>query len=134
MSNRKFGRVYRHNKWIEYETITPAPSRRQKPRRKPFESQFVQVPKGWIAALAKTKSVGTYRLALVILAEDFKRRYLGGEIVLSAQVTRMPDTTRIRAARELVSLGLIQREPGISGRSAPRVSVVRKLKVPRTVP
>jgi hypothetical protein len=127
--------VFRHGKRIEtIELVPPASPIRRKRRRKAFEVKFVKVPVQWIKTLWQTKNPGTWRLAMVILAEDFKRKHLGGEIVLSSQVTQMPDTTRIRAARELVSLGLIQLEPGISGRSAPKVLVVQKLKVARTVP
>jgi hypothetical protein len=97
-----------------------------KRRRKPFEAQFVQVPKRWVEALSQTKSVGTYRLALVILAKEFERQHTGREIVLSAQVTRMAATTRQRAAQELISLGLIQLETP-NGKRAPRVLVVREI-------
>jgi hypothetical protein len=47
-------------------------------------------------------------LALVILAEDFKRKNVGGEVVLSSWVTEMPRCTKMRAANELVDLGLIK--------------------------
>ena len=75
--------------------------------------------------MAKTKSVGTYQLALVILDKEFERQQTGKEIVLSSQVTGMPQTTRRRATQELVSLGLIQLKPGSAGRDAPRVATVR---------
>jgi hypothetical protein len=120
--------VMRQGKRIEVVTLNPprAPNR----RRKPFETQFVQVPKWWITALSRVKNLGTWRLAMVILAEDFKRQHLGGEIVLSARMTGIPQTTRRRATRELVGLGLIQLAPGLSGMSAPRVLTVRKSKAP----
>jgi hypothetical protein len=58
-------------------------------------------------------------LALIILIEAFKREQIGGEIVLSLEVTGMYRNTRARAAAELVRLGLIaiRRE----GREAIRV-------------
>jgi hypothetical protein len=112
--------VIRYGRRIEVETITPAT-----PPREPFKTQFVKVPTQWIMALSQTKSTGTWRLAMVILAEAFKRKHVGGEIVLSSQVTQMPDTTRLRAARELASLGLIQLEIP-NGRRAPKVLVVRE--------
>jgi hypothetical protein len=94
-------------------------------RRKPFETRFVQIPKKWITTLSQTKSSGTtWRLAMVILDKEFERQHTGKEIVLSAQVTRMSQTTRRRATQELVSLGLIQLKPG-SGRNAPKVLTVR---------
>jgi hypothetical protein len=115
--------VMRQGKRIEVDTLDTG--RTPKPRRKTFEAKFVKVPVHWITALSQTKSAGTtWRLAIVILAEAFKRKHIGGEIVLSSQVTRMPHATRYRAARELVSLGLIQLKPG-SGREAPRVLTVR---------
>lgn len=114
--------VIRHGQPIEVDTLDTGHTPK---RRKTFEVKFVMVPVQWITALSQAKNPGSWRLAMVILAEDFKRKRLGGEIVLSSQVTRMPQTTRIRAARELVSLGLIQLEPGISGRSAPKVLVVQ---------
>ena len=122
--------VFRHGKRIETIELLPASLLRQKRRRKAFETQFVQVPKEWIAALAQAKSASAYQLALVILDKEFERQQTGKEIVLSAAVTGMPKTTRHRATQELVSLGLIQVEPGIRGKSAPRVLTVRKLKVP----
>jgi Fic family protein len=116
--------VFRHGKRIETIELVPSSPPRQKRRRKLFEAQFVRVPKGWVATLSQTKSVGTYQLALVILDKEFERQQTGREIVLSAQVTRMPQTTRRRATQELVSLGLIQLKPG-SGRDAPKVLTVR---------
>jgi hypothetical protein len=42
------------------------------------------------------------------LVEAFKREQIGGEIVLSMQVTGMHRNTRIRAVAELVQMGLIR--------------------------
>jgi hypothetical protein len=42
------------------------------------------------------------------LFEAFKREQVGGEIVLSMEVTGMPHSTRKRATTELVKLGLIK--------------------------
>jgi hypothetical protein len=42
------------------------------------------------------------------LFEAFKREQIGGEIVLSMEVTKMPASTRKRAIRELVRLKLIR--------------------------
>jgi hypothetical protein len=114
--------VIRHGRRIEVETLNTG---RAKRRRKSFETKFVKVPARWIEALSQTKSVSTWRLTMVILAEAFKRKHLGGEIVLSSQVTRMPHATRYRATQELVRLGLIQRKPG-SGREAPRVLTIQE--------
>jgi hypothetical protein len=100
--------VIRHGRRIEVDTLNTGQT--PKRRRKAFEVKFVKVPLQWITALSQTKSLGTWRLAMVILAEAFRRKHMGGEIVLSSQVTRIPNTTRQRAARELASLGLIQLE------------------------
>ena len=66
---------------------------------------------------------GARLLALIILAEAFKREYMGGDIVLSAEVTKMPPTTRRRAAKEMVELGLITVEQAGNNR-APIVTTV----------
>jgi hypothetical protein len=115
--------VMRQGRRIEVETLDTGHTPRR--RRKAFEAKFVKVPVQWITALSQTKSAATWRLAMVILAEAFKRKQVGGEIVLSSQVTQMPDTTRLRAARELASLGLIQLEIP-NGKRAPKVLVVRE--------
>jgi hypothetical protein len=106
------------------EVVTPDTGHTPKRRHKTFEAKFVKVPMHWITTLSQTKRTSTWQLAMIILAEAFKRKHLGGEIVLSSQVTRMAHVTRYRATRELVSLGLIQLKPG-KGRDAPRVSTIR---------
>jgi hypothetical protein len=69
----------------------------------------MQIPQSWREALRGAKSAGTtYELALTILEEEFKCEYTGDEIVLSAEMTRMPRDTRRKAAEELVELGLIK--------------------------
>lgn len=115
--------VMRQGMRIEVDTLDTG--RTPKRRRKTFEVKFVSVPMHWIKTLSQTKSAGTWRLAMVILAQAFKRKHVGGEIVLSSQVTQMPDTTRLRAARELARLGLIELEIP-NGKRAPKVLVVRE--------
>jgi hypothetical protein len=115
-------KVFSHGKWVETDTITPPAVARL--RRKPFKTQFVLVPTQWIETLSQTKRTSTWQLAMVILAEAFKRKLIGGEIVLSSQMTRMSGTTRLRAARELASLGLIQLEIP-NGKRALKVLAVR---------
>jgi hypothetical protein len=95
----------------------------EKPRRKPFKPKFVQVPVRWIAVLERSKTIGAYRLAHAILAEAFKRKHLGGAVILSSVTTGMPQTSRRRATRELQKLGLIQIERQ-SERKAPIVQVI----------
>jgi Fic family protein len=62
----------------------------------------------WVEVLQQSKSVGTYQLAHRILIEAFRRELMGKEIVLSTKVTGMTRATRMRAANELVKLGLIK--------------------------
>jgi hypothetical protein len=102
---------------IEVETIDTGLSLPTK--RRPFKAQWARFPLRWFEALQRSKSASTYQLALVILFEGFKREQVGGEIVLSMEVTKMPSTTRIRATKELVRLGLI--EVSRHGRQAARV-------------
>jgi hypothetical protein len=88
-------------------------------KHQPFRVKWVPLRATWIDRLEQSKSVGTYKLAHRILREAFKRKYVGGEIVLSRKVTGLPGTTIGRAARELVKLGLIEIEQ--SGNKAIRV-------------
>jgi hypothetical protein len=81
-----------------------------KVKRKDFQPKFVQVPVRWVEALRQSKNAGAYQLALVILLEAFQRERIGGEIVLSSEMTGMSGTIRRRAAQELERLGLIQLE------------------------
>jgi Fic family protein len=76
-------------------------------RRKSFKSEWVKLPSHWINALAQSNSPATLKLAHTILAEAFKRKHIGGKVILSSEVTKMPRNTRTRAAKELVELGLI---------------------------
>jgi hypothetical protein len=52
--------------------------------------------------------VNTYRLALLVLFAAFKNKQRNGEVILSTAMTGMPRNTKVRAARELADLGLIQ--------------------------
>ena len=109
--------VMRHGRRIE---IIDRQDANPKKRRKPFKAEWVKLPSKWIEALGKSGRINAYRLALVILLEDFKRKRWGGEVVLSSEVTGMPRNTRMRAAKDLVELGLIETEQ--RGRGALRVS------------
>jgi hypothetical protein len=79
-----------------------------KKRYKRFETRWVKLKLRWVRALQRSKSVSTYQLAHIILFEAFKREQVGGEIVLSAEVTKMSASTRKRATKELVRLKLIK--------------------------
>ena len=91
--------------------------------RKPFKVEWVKFPLAWRAALQQAKSAATFVLAHDILFAAFNKRH-GGEIVLSAKLTKLPDRTRRRAARKLVKLGLIRLHRGNAGQ-AYRITVKR---------
>lgn len=83
-----------------------------KPRRKKFQANFVIFPVRWIDALARANANGnTYELALRLLVEAHARAHLGGDVVLSSEVTGLPRNSKYRAARKLQALGLIRIEP-----------------------
>jgi Fic family protein len=100
--------------------LQPAVKRKKKRRFKPH---WVKLPARWVEILRQSRSVGTYQLALVILIEAFKREQVGGELVLSSQITGMSRSTRARAIDELVRLGLIRIER--DGKRAIRVINIR---------
>src|SRR5438128_1771346 len=110
----------RHDKHIEIETLeTKAPK-----KRKLFVSRWkwIKLPRHWVSSLAGAKSAGsTYELAIIILIEAFKRKPIGRKLILTSKATNwMPTTTRKRAVKELVELGLIQIEQ--DSHKAPTVS------------
>jgi hypothetical protein len=111
------GYVVRHGRQIEVETIRLPP----RPPGKAFEPRFVQVPRCWISALGRSNSVNTYRLALLILFAAFKNKQRNGEVTLSTAMTGMPRNTKVRAARELADLGLIQLRASEAGALRARV-------------
>jgi hypothetical protein len=87
--------------------------------RRQFRALWVRFPLSWLVALEQTKSASAIKLALKILFAEFHRQHTGGEVVLSAAMSGMPNATRVDATRELIRLGLIEVEQ--SGRGAPRV-------------
>jgi hypothetical protein len=96
---------------------------KQRKARKPFKAEWVRFPATWREALHKANSTGAaYDLAITVLFESFKRERGGGDIVLSATVTRMPRSTRRRAVKELAKLGLIRLHNRIGGQAS-RVSI-----------
>jgi hypothetical protein len=90
------------------EVIDDGRDIRLKPKHEPFQAEWVRLPALWINRLEQLNSAGTFKLAHRILKEAFKRKHVGGQIVLSRKVTGLPCTTTTRAARELANLGLIQ--------------------------
>jgi len=97
--------------------------RRKRGKRPAFEPRWVRLPARWVRVLRRSKSASTYQLALTILIEAFKKEQVGGEIVLSMEVTGMPSSTRARAVAELVEFGLIRITQ--NGRRAVRVINLR---------
>ena len=115
--------VMRAGRRIEVETINTGASSPWK--RTPFKAQFVMVPLRWVETLQRSKSASAYQLALAILSEAFKLKAFkrkGSEITLSSTVTKMPRNTKVRAARELADLGLIEIKQ--IGNQAIRVSII----------
>jgi hypothetical protein len=81
----------------------------EKKKRKPgFKAKWTKLPRRWAEALRRSNRVSTHQLAHTILFEAFKREQIGGEIVLSSEVTGMARMTRKRAMDELVKLKLIK--------------------------
>jgi hypothetical protein len=122
--------VHRHGKKIAVDIInTTTPIK----ERRPFAVRFVKLPDYWIEQLQKSTNPGTLKLALRILKEAFKRQYLGEELVLSTESTRLSRKVRYRAVKELVQLGLIEIEQ--RGNRATRViSIFKKEKKKNKAP
>jgi hypothetical protein len=87
----------------------------------------VKLPDYWIEQLQNSNSPGTFKLALRILKEAFKRSYVGGEIVLSSGTTGLSRKVRFKAVKELVKLGLIEIEQ--NGNQAVRVVSILKERI-----
>jgi hypothetical protein len=80
-----------------------------KTKRKAFEPEFAKLPLHWVKALRQAKNINTYPLAVAIQLEAFQCERMGGEIVLSAEMTGIASrTNRYRAAKELEQLRLIK--------------------------
>jgi hypothetical protein len=102
------------------EVIDDGRDIRLKPKYQPFKAEWVRLPTVWIDRLEQSNSPSTHKLAHRILREAFKRKQVGGQIVLSRKVTGLPCSTTIRAATELAKLGLIKIQQ--SGSKATRVT------------
>ena len=98
--------VMRHGRRIAVETLETnlAPKR----KHAPFKVDWIKFPSHWAEALRQSRSASTYQLALALLFEAYKRKHLGGEIVLSNVMMKMSRNTKNLAMKELVKLGLIQ--------------------------
>jgi hypothetical protein len=113
--------VVRHGRRIEVKTLDTGIAPKKK--RRQFEAKWVKLPRHWITTLRQSKSASTYELAHTLLLEAYKHGYTAGvKIVLSEKTTHMPKTSRIRAAKELVELGVITFEQ--RGNQARRVTLL----------
>lgn len=112
--------VIRHGRRIEIETLDANVTSIK--RRAPFKVDWVKLPLRWVETLRQSRSASTYQLAHAILFEAYKRKHVGGEIVLSNMKMEMSRNTKNLAVKELVRLGLIQIKQ--EGRQAPRVLIL----------
>jgi hypothetical protein len=117
------GHVIRDGKRIALETLEPkAPAQK---KRKPFKPVAIIMPIAWAQRLRQTRQPNTHNLAHWILEEAFKRKHLGGNIVLSSKATGMARPTRWRAISELIALELIK--VAQQGHEAPRITKLLNL-------
>jgi hypothetical protein len=122
--------ITRHGKRIAVDTLNTATPIK---KRRSFAMHFAKLPDYWIEQLQKSNNPGTLKLALRILKEAFKRQYLGEEIVLSTEITKLSRKVRCRAVKELVQLGLIEIEQ--NGNQATRViSIIKREKKKNKAP
>jgi hypothetical protein len=104
------GRRYavRNGQRIEVESSTPKDDL-PPTKREAFEPEFAKLPIHWVKALRRAKNINTCPLAHAIQLEVFQCGRMGGEIVLSAEMTGIASRpNRYRAAKELEQLGLIK--------------------------
>jgi hypothetical protein len=88
---------------------TPGRAPKRVSKRRPFQSQFAQVPIYWIRQLERYNSAAVYQLAHRILLEHHKRQYLGGgEIILSTEVTGLSRQSRAWAIKIMVEAKMIR--------------------------
>jgi hypothetical protein len=84
-------------------------ARAAKKKHKAFKADWAKFPQQWAKALRRSKSTAAaYELAISILFKALECEYTGQEIILSSDMTGMPRTTRRKAAKHLVKLGLIK--------------------------
>jgi hypothetical protein len=112
---------------LDLEQLRIAPERVTKPAKpKRWRRHFVRVPWPWVERLQKAKRVSTYRLALVLIYEQWRTG--GRPVALSnvlAHAEGLSRRSKWRAIAELENLGLIQVKR--HRRRAPRV-VLQHLK------
>jgi hypothetical protein len=98
----------RGDKHLEIVTLDTGSPRR---KCKAFKALWVKLPAYWIERLEQSSRSDTFKLAHRILMEAHKRKHVGGEIILSFEVTRISNrTVRARAIKTLVDLELIEIE------------------------
>jgi hypothetical protein len=89
------------------------------------DEDWVQLPKKWAEVLLQSSGTHTVKLAILILFAEFRRRLKGKDIRLTTKATGMSRSSRLRAANELVRLGLIEIER--NGRRPIRVTHIHYL-------
>ena len=114
--------IVRGGRRIAVDTINAATPAK---KRKPFEVSFVKLPNFWIDQLRHARKVSTVTLAHVILREEFKRQYVGGEVVLSTETTGLSRQVKARAVNELRELGLIETEQ-IGNQAVRVISIIER--------
>ncbi|QIG47572.1 hypothetical protein G5V57_07420 [Nordella sp. HKS 07] len=97
---------------VDGETVA-----RKVKRPKSWRHYYVRVPWTWVEQLRSTKRVSTYRVALVLLYEHWRRG--GKPVALSNVITQqegVASRSKWRALDELAKLGLItvETKPGRS--------------------
>jgi len=87
-------------------------ARKQRKRKSGFKVGFALFPMTWRRRLREAKASGAaYDLAITILAELHKLDHNAvKEIILSGEVTGLPEQTRRRAIKDLVQINLIKVE------------------------
>jgi hypothetical protein len=107
--------------------VPPTKSTSTSKKRKSFKTDFVMIPLYWIEALEGTKNAHAFTLAMRLLAERHKRKYVGGDVVISSEtVPGMSRMARWRSTKKLVQLGIIEiAKP--TNHSAPRVTAFHTL-------
>jgi hypothetical protein len=121
VSNRvsKFGRIYRHDKWIEVETITAATPLRQKVAK--ITKTWAQIPHH--RGLDLAKRIGIPALAVLLALEvavhkaHCNRVKLTNDLLDQYGVTRQ---SKARGLRQIAAAGVISVE--WDGQAAPTVT------------
>jgi hypothetical protein len=115
----KIGRIYRHDKWIEVETITPATPTRRKVVK--ITKTWAQIPHHQGLGLAKRIGIPALAvlLALEVAVHEARRNRvkLTNDLLDQYGITRQ---SKIRGLRQIAAAGTISVE--WNGQEAPMVT------------